>query len=118
MRRLLPSPFVNALSVLSLVAGLGACVTAQQLDDRLAVWVGQDADALATAWGAPNGTYQKKDGSRILPYDRSSVVSTGPQFALSTTTRRCRIDFTTDADGKITSAKWDGAPDECDRSIP
>jgi hypothetical protein len=92
------------------------CVTAEELDQRLSGWVGQDADTLALAWGAPTGSYQKKDGGRILSYEKASVMSTGGAYS-QTYSRHCRVDFVTDKDGRIVSAKWLGAADQCDRSI-
>ena len=97
---------------------LASCVTAEELDQRLASWVGKDADQLAGEWGAPSGTYQKKDGGLVLTYDRMQVITTGAGDSAQTTSLSCRVDFTTDKDGKITHAKWDGAADQCARSIP
>ncbi len=95
-----------------------ACVTAEELDQRLGVWVGKDADALAANWGAPTGTYQKKDGGLVLSYERMAVITTGAGESGQTTSRTCRVDFTTDRDGKILVTNWQGAADQCDRSIP
>ena len=100
-----------------LVALVGGCITASDIDKQLGSWVGKDSDALATAWGAPSGVYQKKDGGRILSYERTDVVTTGPMHFAQTYSRHCRIDFTTAANGKITNANWRGAPDQCDRII-
>lgn len=110
MRRTWIQPLILALA-------LPACVSAAELDGRLRTWVGHDADELAQQWGAPTGTYQKKDGTKILTYDKSSIHSSGPGWYSQTYSRHCRIDFETGADNKITHAKWYGAPDECDRSI-
>ena len=106
--------FIVFLAPLALVG----CVTPADLDQRLGQWVGQDADVLATQWGAPSGTYLKKDGNRILTYDRTSILTTGPSDYSQTMSRHCRIDFVADAEGKITGASWHGAADQCDRSIP
>lgn len=107
----------KAFSILIPLA-LSACVTAEELDQRLGVWIGKDADALAAEWGAPSGTYQKKDGGLVLSYERMAVISTGAGEGSQTTSRTCRVDFTTDQDRKILSARWEGAADQCDRSIP
>lgn len=96
---------------------LGGCVSTAELDQRLGSWVGKDADALAADWGAPAGNYQKKDGGRILSYERSSVVTTGPSGFSQTYSRHCRVDFTVDAQNKVTGGQWRGASDQCDRMI-
>lgn len=116
MNKLTKTLRINAL--FATVVALSGCVTSGDLDKRLDQWVGQDADTLATSWGAPSGTYQKKDGSRILTYERSSVLTTGQGIDSQTNSRQCRIDFVTDGDGKIASTSWHGAKDQCDRSIP
>ncbi len=95
-----------------------SCVTSEELDQRLSGWVGKDADQLAGEWGAPTGTFQKKDGGLVLSYERMQVITTGAGESAQTTSRTCRVDFTTDKDGKIVQAKWGGAADQCDRSIP
>lgn len=97
---------------------LSACVTAEELDQRLQVWVGRDSDSLAAEWGAPNGTYQMKDGGHVLSYERMAVITTGVGEGVQAASRTCRVDFTTDKDGKILQARWSGAADQCDRSIP
>jgi hypothetical protein len=97
---------------------LGGCVTQDQIDARLRSWVGRDADDLASTWGAPNGSYQRRDGGRILTYERTAVLTTGPttQFA-NTFSRFCRIDFSIGADGKVQSAEWRGSAEQCDKVI-
>lgn len=97
---------------------LVACVTTAELDDRLGLWVGRSSDELATDWGAPSGTYTKKDGGSILTYNRMSVITVGTGENAQTVSRSCRVDFTTDKDGKILSSKWQGAKDQCDQVIP
>lgn len=103
--------------MLLIATALSGCVTAEELDQRASVWIGQDADAIATAWGAPSGTYLRKDGSKILTYTRASVVTTGSEPYMQATTRHCRIDVVIDADGKILSVSWHGAVDQCDRDM-
>lgn len=102
----------------TMLLSLAGCVTAEQLDQRLGVWVGREGDDLASSWGAPTGTYKKKDGGSILSYDRMQVITTGAGEYAQAQSRSCRIDFTTDESGKIVSAKWSGQADQCDRSIP
>jgi hypothetical protein len=109
---------MRKLLILALIPCFAACVTAAELDERLAVWVGKDADQVASDWGAPSGIYKKKDGGSILTYERMSVITTGIGQSAQTSSRSCRVDFTTDADGKIVGTKWQGAADQCDRSIP
>lgn len=104
------------ISIGSLV-GTIACVSASDLDDRLKTWMGQDSDLLAASWGAPSGTYQKKDGGQVLSYDRLSVYSTGAGRFAQTFSWQCRIDFFTDKGGKIIDANWHGATDQCNGAI-
>ena len=103
----------NLITRLGLIALLAGCVTAKELDDRLGRWVGQDADQLASAWGAPNGSYVKKDGSKILSYERTGIVTAAPTIAPDTFSRFCRVDITVDAGNVIRAAVWRGADEEC-----
>ncbi len=93
------------------------CVTAEELDQRLNTWVGQDSDLLAGQWGAPTGNYDKKDGGSILSYDKLGIVTTGASPYMQTFSRSCRVDFVTNEQGIIVGATWHGAPDQCDRTI-
>ena len=111
---------MRRMSLASLVAPVllaTACVTAEDLDSRLQTWVGKSADKVAESWGAPNGNYEKHDGTRILSYDRLGVLTTGPGWYAQTYSRHCRIDFNVDKKGTVTGASWHGAADQCDRSI-
>jgi hypothetical protein len=92
---------------------LTACVTADDIDARLRSWIGAEADELVTAWGAPLGQYTKKDGSRVLSYERSSVATSGPGGFGHTYSRLCHVDFTVGANDKVAGARWTGAVDQC-----
>jgi hypothetical protein len=93
------------------------CVTTEELDARLGSWIGADADELAASWGAPTGDYTKKDGGRILTWERAGIATTGVSTFPQAYTRRCRIDVTTDASGKIVATAWQGANDQCSEAI-
>ena len=100
------------MSIFPLVTG---CFTTADLDRRLHTWVGLDADSLATAWGAPTGTYRKKNGEQILTYEKSSIITSGPGPFIQTFSRQCRVDIFTDPEGKITRVTWLGDAGQCDR---
>lgn len=61
------------------VALLGACATANPVDvqGELNRWVGQDADTLVKTWGPPDRSYDFKDGSRVLEYERNRYDTYG-----------------------------------------
>lgn len=58
---------------------LTACATAKPVDvqNRLNAWIGQDADALVRSWGPPDRTYDFRDGSRVLEYERNRIDTYG-----------------------------------------
>lgn len=81
-------------------------------------WVGRDADELATAWGAPSGSYTLKDGGKILSYEHYTIVSTGASLYPNTESRSCRIDIAVDAQNRIQKASWRGRADQCAQLLP
>jgi len=94
---------------------VSGCFTTADLDRRLNTWIGLDADALATAWGAPTGTYRKKTGEQILTYEKSSIITSGPGPFIQTFSRQCRVDIFTNPEGKIQRVTWLGDAGQCDR---
>jgi hypothetical protein len=96
---------------------LTSCVTAGQIDQRLGGWVGIDADELVARWGAPNGTYEKKDGARVLTFDRNGLRTTGGPSEQTVVASHCKINFTTDKDNAIVAYNWSGEIGECDDMI-
>jgi hypothetical protein len=98
-----------------MIQAVTGCFTTADLDRRLNTWIGVDADALATAWGAPTGTYRKKNGEQILTYDKSSIITSGPGPFIQTFSRQCRVDIFTDPEGKIRRVTWQGDAGQCDR---
>lgn len=108
---------LKELFLLAFIMGLAGCVTAEKVDSRLTAWVGRDADDLAASWGAPNGNYEKRDGGKILTYDRSVVRSVGSMDNPQSETSSCKINFTIDKDNKVASFTWSGSTKECDLMI-
>lgn len=113
---------------------LTACATARPVDvqNRLNAWVGQDADALVRSWGPPDRSYDFRDGSKVIEYERNRVDSMGgwnhPRGSVvvgadgtsigvgapllmdepSVIVRRCLIKFETDRRRTIRRATFDG----------
>lgn len=98
-----------------ILQGVTGCFTTADLDRRLNTWIGLDADALATSWGAPTGSYRKKNGEQILTYEKSSIITSGPGPFIQTFSRQCRVDIFTNSDGKILRVSWFGDAGQCDR---
>ena len=65
--------------LLPLVLFLAACATGQPVNvqQQLDSWIGQDTDTLVRNWGAPERSYNFKDGSMVLEYERNRVESYG-----------------------------------------
>lgn len=72
-------PF-RVFSVLALsMLALSACASAHPVNvqQELNTWIGHDADGLVRAWGPPDRTYDFKDGSRVMEYERNRVDTYG-----------------------------------------
>lgn len=62
---------------------LAGCATTANYEAKLNTWVGSNADMLVESWGPPDRSYALSDGSKVLEYDRSRMVSIGG-FAYTT----------------------------------
>ena len=125
---------VRSLSLLSALL-LTACATASPVDvqNRLNAWVGRDADTLVRTWGPPDRSYDFRDGSGVIEYERNRVdnmggwnnssrgtvvvgtdgtsIGVGVPLLLDEPTvivRRCLIKFETDKRRMIRRAAFDG----------
>lgn len=65
--------------LLMTAALLAGCATAQPVNVQaeLDTWVGKEADTLVRNWGAPDRSYDFKNGTRVLEYDRNRVDTYG-----------------------------------------
>ena len=129
---------MSALTRLPFLCGLllllGACATGSpvQVQTELDRWVGQDADALVRAWGPPDRSYDFKNQSRVLEYERNRIETYGGwsaphgsavigsdgsaigvgfpvwQSEPRISTRRCLMTFETDAKRIIRRAGFTG----------
>lgn len=101
---------------------ISGCTTAQPVNVQaeLDTWVGHDADRLVRSWGAPDRSYDFKDGNRVMEYEKNrvdtysgwnrpyggiSVGSRGSTFGVGVpiwedepriSVRRCTMKFETD----------------------
>ena len=99
------------------VAATAGCVTADKVESRLKTWQGVDADQLAASWGAPFGSYAKKDGSRILSYASNNVFTSGIDGYQQTHSQACQIDVVVNKDNAIADMNWRGSVDQCGSMI-
>ena len=91
-----------------------ACVTSDDIGDRLQAWVGRDADQLAETWGAPIGTYVKNDGGKILTYSNSRMIVIPSQTSPRVLSNTCRIVVRIGPSGLVEGFNWQGNVSECD----
>lgn len=56
-----------------------ACTTANKVDVQrsLDAWINRDTDSLVRAWGLPDRSYDFKDHSQVLEYERNRVDTYG-----------------------------------------
>ena len=62
--------------VLGLILGLllVSCATQSNYKELLNTWIGSSEDRLVNSWGPPKGIYNKKDGGKILTFNRFGSV--------------------------------------------
>jgi hypothetical protein len=119
---LLRTTYRNLLvPVLTAAACLTGCVTAVDLDARLAPWREKDEAAVVGRFGAPHRSYDLKDGTRVLTYasgrDEIRSVPGHSRFfrdpVLTSYRYDCSVHFTLDAERKVRDARWEGDLAEC-----
>jgi hypothetical protein len=118
----------SALALAGLLVGSTTTAAAASPPTSMPVvasWTDAHADDLVRAWGVPTSTYTLSDGGRLLTYDtsRAHVNSTPLRLELdrytpgqinqtgggvSSYTQWCRIQFETDAAGRIRRTSWTG----------
>lgn len=61
------------------LALLTGCATGAPINvqKEINAWVGRDADALVRAWGPPDRSYNFRDGSTVLEYERNRIDNYG-----------------------------------------
>jgi hypothetical protein len=125
--------FFGAVGAAALL-GLSGCVGTMMYDSKFDTWHGAPLDELVMAWGIPSGEYRMQDGSRMIEYYGSRVMSvpggtvpetsygsfSTPQGMVTgtmTTYRQapstsiggsCRTNFKVDPQGIIREHNWTG----------
>lgn len=89
------------LFLLSALALLAGCVSANNLTYQMETWKGSDGMAVQRDWGVPTSEQKLADGSRSLTYSTES----------------CDIVFGIDASGRVASATWRGNKYKCKKQI-
>lgn len=112
---------------------LSACVTQQDVTNKLNALVGIEEDELVSRWGPPHQSHTNRDKKKLLQYSSSDSGSipiytndstniyNGSTFTTVTTTntqlipynRNCRITFLVSRSGKIIQARWRGSTELC-----
>lgn len=94
-------------------AWIGGCAHGlrEGIDRDLSSWIGQPADSLVEAWGAPRSTYTMDSGSKVLTYEETSFVNRTatpyyfyPRTDITSYSDSCKINFFTDKSQKILSS--------------
>lgn len=75
------------------------CTTTQSVMDS---WLGHDESELISSWGAPDSTFELKDGTKIYTWKRVWRNNYGTQEG--------RQSFTIDSNGKITKWRYENMP--------
>jgi hypothetical protein len=56
---------------------LSGCATTAKYEAKLNTWVGVSEDFLIAAWGAPDITYDMRDGKKAIAYVHKNTIQTG-----------------------------------------
>lgn len=117
---------VSRIAMALAALGLAGCATQAKFEAKLNTFVGSMEGDLVHQWGAPDSVYPMADGTKILTYRRAGQAFI-PGYQTATTTvygntaytqvngspgmmiaQHCKIDWTVDSHGLISSWRWEG----------
>lgn len=91
---------MKAVCLLLALVLLGGCTT---LNDRMQTWIGQPRDRLISAYGPPDQETKLNDGGASLVYVQQLAGGSGNSGNYSYSSSTCRMIFTADGRGVVTS---------------
>ena len=95
-----------AVLLLTITLSMQGCSSTAKLEDKLASWVGRDANSLIDSWGYPDSTIEAPNGHTVYIYKSSQQYQTpGTGYIFSVD---CDMSFELSEENNIVAWRYRG----------